>query len=47
MPKEDCAYLAGLGLIGSNSLLIIEKYGSYLAIGIVITDQEFNEYDSQ
>ncbi len=45
LKEKTCAYLAGLGLIGSNSLLINEKYGSYLAIGIVITDQEFNEYD--
>jgi epoxyqueuosine reductase QueG len=45
LKEKTCAYLAGLGLIGKNSLLINEKYGSYIAIGIVITDEVFNEYD--
>lgn len=32
------AYQAGLGFFGKNSLLINEKYGSYVFIGYIITD---------
>lgn len=32
------AYLAGLGNFGKNTLLLNEKYGSYLFIGYIITD---------
>lgn len=39
------AYLAGLGSIGKNSLLINEKYGNMLWLGAVITEAPF-EYDT-
>lgn len=32
------AYMAGLGFFGKNSLLINEKYGSFVFIGYIITD---------
>ena len=32
------AYKAGLGFYGKNSMLINEKYGSYFAIGFILTD---------
>ncbi len=38
------AYLAGLGIVGKNTLLINEKYGTYFFIGYIITDLEL-EYD--
>lgn len=38
---------AGLGIIGDNGLLINERYGSFVFIGEIITDYEFdfNLYD--
>lgn len=40
--KEVKAALAcGLGVLGRNSLLINEKYGSFCFIGEIITDKEF------
>jgi epoxyqueuosine reductase len=35
------AYLAGLGFYGINSHIITEKYGSYVAIGYVLTNYPF------
>lgn len=43
--EKICAYLAGLGVIGKNTLLLTEKYGSNVVLGEVITDQEFADYD--
>ncbi len=34
------AYLSGLGVLGKNSLLINQKYGSYCFIGEIVTDLE-------
>lgn len=34
--ERKLAYNAGLGIIGKNNLLINEKYGSYVFIGIVV-----------
>ena len=39
------AAAAGLGIIGDNGLLINEKYGSFVFIGEIITDHEFDTYD--
>lgn len=35
------AYLAGLGFYGINSHIITEKYGSYVAIGYILTNYPF------
>ncbi len=37
----DIAWRAGLGFIGKNRLLINEEYGSYVFIGYIITNTEF------
>lgn len=34
------AYLAGLGFMGCNTMLINEKYGTYFFIGYIVTDLE-------
>lgn len=38
VPEVEAACLAGLGVRGENSLLITEKYGSYVFIGEIVTD---------
>lgn len=40
IPEVYTAAKAGLGIIGENSLLINEKYGSFVFIGEIITDLE-------
>lgn len=40
IPEVRAACLAGLGVRGMNSLLITEKYGSYVFIGEIVTDLE-------
>lgn len=44
VPEVRAACLSGLGVRGMNSLLITEKYGSYVFIGEIVTDVEF-DYD--
>lgn len=41
VPEVKAACLAGLGVRGMNSLLITEKYGSYVFIGEIVTDIDF------
>ncbi|MDA3893916.1 MAG: hypothetical protein PF517_19830 [Salinivirgaceae bacterium] len=36
------AFLAGLGKLGRNNLLINKDYGNMIQIGALLTDQEFN-----
>lgn len=38
--EVDMAAKSGLGVVGENSLLITEKWGSYIFIGEIITDME-------
>ncbi len=49
IPEVRAACLSGLGVRGINSLLITEKYGSYVFIGEIVTDLELdsNEHDEK
>lgn len=38
LPERYIAYLAGVGFIGKNNMLITHKYGSYVFLGEIITD---------
>jgi len=40
--EKKAAVLGGLGFIGKNTLLINEKYGSFIFIGDICTDAEIN-----
>ncbi|MEQ8156206.1 MAG: tRNA epoxyqueuosine(34) reductase QueG [Clostridiaceae bacterium] len=40
LPERYIAYLAGIGFIGKNNMLITEKYGSFVFLGEIITDLE-------
>lgn len=42
IPEVRAACLAGLGVRGMNSLLITEKYGSFVFIGEIVTDIELD-----
>lgn len=43
LDEKICAYLAGLGWYGKNNLIITNEFGSNIAIGEIITDEEFEE----
>lgn len=38
LPERYIAYLAGIGFIGKNNMIITKKYGSYVFLGEIITD---------
>ena len=40
LPERYIAYLAGIGFIGRNNMIITKKYGSYVFLGEIITDLE-------
>ncbi len=40
LPERYIAYLAGIGFIGRNNMLITEKYGTYVFLGEIITNLE-------
>ena len=44
LDEKKLAVIAGLGIMGLNNLLI-SKNGTYVVIGEVLTDYEFNKYD--
>ena len=47
VPEVKAACLAGLGVRGKNTLLITEKYGSYVFIGEIVTDLEVDCADKE
>lgn len=47
VPEVRAACLAGLGVRGINSLLITQKYGSYVFIGEIVTSLELDCADIQ
>jgi len=46
IPEVKAACLAGLGVRGTNSLLITPKYGSYVFIGEIVTNLELDAADA-
>lgn len=47
LPERYIAYLAGVGFIGRNNMIITEKYGSYVFLGEIITNLEIDTYDKR
>ena len=47
IPEVRAACIAGLGVRGINTLLITEKYGSYVFIGEIVTDLEIKTTDNK
>lgn len=47
LPERYIAYLAGIGFIGRNNMLITKKYGSYVFLGEIITDLEIKCEDQR
>lgn len=45
IPEVSAAIYSGLGVRGKNSLLITEKYGSFVFIGEIVTDLDLERYD--
>ena len=43
IPLKGAAVKAGLGWIGKNSLLVNNKYGSFLALGAILTNANISE----
>lgn len=47
LPERYIAYLAGIGFIGKNNMLITKRYGSYVFLGEIITDLELVEKEER
>ncbi len=47
IPEVRAACAAGLGVRGINTLLITEKYGSYVFIGEIVTDLKIETKDNE
>lgn len=45
LPERYIAYLAGVGFIGRNNMIITKKYGSYVFLGEIITDLNIYQED--
>lgn len=45
LPERYIAYLAGIGFIGKNNMIITKKYGSYVFLGEIITDLNLADKD--
>lgn len=42
LPERYIAYVAGVGFIGRNNMIITKKYGSYVFLGEIITNLEMD-----
>lgn len=47
LPERYIAYLAGVGFIGRNNMIITKNYGSYVFLGEIITDLEITSKDQR
>lgn len=47
LPERYIAYLAGVGFIGKNNMIITNRYGSFVFLGEIITNLEVNCEDSR
>lgn len=47
LPERYIAYLAGVGFIGKNNMIITEQYGSYVFLGEIITDLDIDCEDQR
>lgn len=47
LPERYIAYLAGIGFIGKNNMIINEKYGSYIFLGEIIVDLDLECNDKR
>lgn len=45
LPERYIAYLAGVGFVGRNNMIITKKYGSYVFLGEILTDLELSCQD--
>lgn len=42
LPERYIAYLAGIGFIGKNNMIITKRYGSFIFLGEIVTDLEID-----
>lgn len=47
LPERYIAFLAGIGFIGKNNMVITPKYGSYVFLGEIITDLDISCEDQR
>lgn len=47
LPERYIAYLAGVGFVGRNNMIITKKYGSYVFLGEIITNLEIECEDQR
>ncbi|MGL6174964.1 MAG: tRNA epoxyqueuosine(34) reductase QueG [Cellulosilyticaceae bacterium] len=47
LPERYIAYLAGVGFIGKNNMIITKHYGSYVFLGEIITDLKIECQDKK
>lgn len=45
LPERYIAYLAGVGIIGKNNMIITKKYGSFVFLSEIITDLDIGNLD--
>ncbi|MGL4742741.1 MAG: tRNA epoxyqueuosine(34) reductase QueG [Sarcina sp.] len=47
LPERYIAYLAGVGFVGKNNLIITKEFGSYVFLGEIITNLEIFDKDKR